>query len=293
MRQCDGADGVIDGIISAPTHCDFHPETLLCTPEKKSYCLTAEQLKVLDIIYRPWYAPDNSMIFPQYRYGSEFQFSMLATGAEDGGFSEEFFKYLVFQDPNWSAANFSYQTVLDAEPIVKAYGLDADNFDLTPFKNRNGKLIHYVGAADGLIPAGSSEYFYDQVLRTVAPLGVNIEDFYRFFEIPGMGHCGYTSSKTDAPWYINAAGQAGSLGSSVRGVPGYQDENHDAVRALIQWVEGKDAPEFLIATKFKNDEVSKGVLQQRPLCPYPDIATFVGGDKRKADKWACGSYQEL
>lgn len=289
MNQCDGADGVLDGIISAPKSCDFHPEALLCTSPAadKSECLTAPQVELLYNLYNNWYEGNNEFVFPQYSYGSEFQWSMLSSGTEESGFSEQFAKYIMYQNPEWTVANFSYQTVLDAERVCKSVGLDADNFDLTPFHHKQGKLLHYVGLADGLIPPGSSEYYHNHVVQTMAPQGVNVTDFYRLFTIPGMGHCAYTSSSSKAPWYINGASQAGSLGTGVRGVPGYQDAGHDALRALIKWVEEDVGPNKIVATKYKNDNVEDGVLQQRPLCVYPGRATFRGGDMTKPENWYC------
>jgi feruloyl esterase len=289
LRQCDGADGVVDGIISAPNRCDFRPEALLCTAStpNKSECLTSPQVELLYNIYNNWYEANNTFVFPQYTYGSEFQFSLLSTGAENEGWSQEFAKNIVFQDRSWSVANFSYQTVLDEERICKEMGLDADEFDLTPFHHRKGKLLHYVGLADGFIPPGSSEYYYNNVLRTMAPQGIHVPDFYRLFPIPGMGHCGGTGPNSPAPWYINGAGQAGGLGQSVRGVPGFQDADHDALRALIRWVEKDVAPNKIIATKYKNNKVTDGVTQQRPVCMYPGLAAFKGGSKSSPANWVC------
>lgn len=288
MRQCDGADGVVDNIISAPGKCAFNPETLLCTPQSNaSQCLTSPQIDLLYKIYNDWVGPDNTLLFPQYTYGSEFSWSLLANGTAEDSFSAQYFRYLILQNLDWTVSNFSYQTVLDAERIGAAYGLDADGFDLTPFQSRNGKLLHYAGMGDGLIPPGSSEYFYKHVVRSMAPSGVQVDDFYRLFLIPGMGHCSKTSSATTAPWYINGAGQASNLDVSIHGVPGYQDADHDAVLALIRWVESDQAPTHLVATKFANDSVPQGVLQQRPVCAYPDTATFNGGDLTNADNWSC------
>jgi feruloyl esterase len=114
-------------------------------------------------------------------------------------------------------------------------------FDLTHFASRGGKLIHYHGFSDGLIPTGSSIYFYKQVLSTLLPKGVTISDFYKFYLVPGMQHC--SGSVGDAPWYIGGGGQPFSLGATVHGVPGFEDPKHDALLALMQWVEDDVAPE--------------------------------------------------
>ncbi len=289
MRQCDGTDGVMDGIISTPDRCDFHLEALLCTPSSnQSACLTSPQIETLSKLYGNWIETNQTFGFPNMEYGSEWQWSLVHDGGGDDQFSPSYVRNIVYNNPDWSIWNFSYDTVRDAERVNRMQGLDADNFDLSPFNARGGKLLHYVGLADGFIPAGSSEYYYNHVVRALAPKNISVESFYRLFEIPGMGHC--AGSGVSAPWYINGAGQAGSVGSNVRGVPGFNDNQHDAVLALMKWVEGNTAPPALIATKFTNDsDYTQGIESQRPLCPYPEVAVLDGGDITLAESWVCAN----
>jgi feruloyl esterase len=79
----------------------------------------------------------------------------------------------------------------------------------------------------------------------------------------------------NVPTVIGGEEQAPGLS---HGVPGYEDAPHDVVLAIMDWVENGKAPSQIIATKFKNDtDTSQGVLRQRPLCPYPQIARYKGG----------------
>lgn len=66
------------------------------------------------------------------------------------------------------------------------------------FKAKGGKLLHYHGLSDGLIPTGSSQLFYNEVLKAVGKEG--LEEWYRFFEVPGMHHCFGTADTVNAPW---------------------------------------------------------------------------------------------
>ena len=101
-----------------------------------------------------------------------------------------------------------------------------------------------------------------------------------------MQHC--ANSVNDAPWYFAGANQAGVLGSGVHSVPGFSDARHDALLALMAWVEEGEAPEEIVATKFANDRVAGGVVRQRPLCPYPGRAVFVNGSVDEAGSFVCG-----
>ena len=73
-------------------------------------------------------------------------------------------------------------------------------------------------------------------------------------------------------------------------VPGFQDPDHDALLALMRWVENGTAPDSIIATKFAGDSPTGEVVSQRPLCPYPSVAQYDGsGDANEASSWTCGS----
>jgi feruloyl esterase len=289
LRQCDPQDGLLDGIISDPFRCDFFPETLLCGPTSNtSSCLTAPQLKTLYKIYSDWRDVNSTFVFPHYPLGSEVQYTALLdtdTGLPSPLGTSWLSNFLLnLTTPlDWSTT-FSYSTVQLADKINPG-GANADDFDLSPFAARGGKLIHYHGLADGLIPASSSTHFYKQVLATLIPKGVSVSDFYKLYLIPGMQHCG--GSVGDAPWYINGGGQGFMLGPTVHGVPGFGDKRHDVLMALMEWVERGVAPGEIVATKFAGDRVEDGVRRQRVVCPYPGQAMYVGGDQDEARSWEC------
>jgi len=72
------------------------------------------------------------------------------------------------------------------------------------------------------------------------------------------------------------------------------DADHDLSLALERWVEKGIAPDKLIATKFVDDKPEKGVAMTRPLCPYPQTATYKGsGDTNDAANFECTHDAEL
>ena len=142
------------------------------------------------------------------------------------------------------------------------------------------RIIAY--AHRSLVATKGSRLYMD---RTVQAMG-NVDDFFRYFEIPGMQHC--VNTTVGAPWNIGAAFQATFMATDAWSVPGYKDASHDAMLALQDWVEKGKAVDSLTATTWKQANVpSSGVLAQRPLCPYPKKAQYVGGDVKKASSWTC------
>lgn len=287
LRQCDGSDGVVDGIISDPRACDFRPEALLCTPSTKnmSACLTYPQIDTLYKVHSDWVDVNQTFVFPRLELGTENQWPLLSENPPDP-LSVGYVQNFVLDDPSWNWTDFSYQTVVEAETVDPGMS-DASEFDISAFHGNGGKLLHYHGYADGYIPTHSSVYYYNHVFGTLAPRNISLDDWYRLFLIPGMGHCSGTA--VNAPWYIAGNGQGTTFGNGTYSVPGFADAEHDALMALVRWVEKDVAPETIVATKYRNDsDLSAGVLRQRPLCPYPSRAMYAGhGDVNEADNWHC------
>jgi feruloyl esterase len=83
-----------------------------------------------------------------------------------------------------------------------------------------------------------------------------IHGSYRLFMVPGMGHCG------------------GGEGPS----------SFDMVSALEQWVEHGRAPDQIPASRVRDGKVDR----TRPLCPYPQVATYKGtGNTDDAASFVC------
>ncbi|CAJ2507122.1 Uu.00g083080.m01.CDS01 [Anthostomella pinea] len=279
VKQCDPQDGLVDSIISDPQGCTFDFEALLCTPSNNATCLTPAQLTTAYKFYSDWVDVNQTFVFPGVTVGTNAGALMGAVSSL--GYS--FFQDWVYNDTNWDYTQLTYADVQAAD-AVNPGNATADDFDLSPFMERGGKIIKYHGQADSLIPTRSSIYFRKQVEQAMAPQGTNLDDFYRFFLIPGMDHC---MSSALAPWYI--AGGSQQLTGATHSVPGYEDADHDVVLALMKWVEQDSAPEQLIATKYVNDTATLGVQSQRPLCLYPKQAKYVSGDVDDAASFECQS----
>jgi feruloyl esterase len=207
-------------------------------------------------------------------------------GGIHGTLGFPFFKYFVYDDPNWdfhtfqwTAANLHFvddKQILPNETLSTA--LNAINADLKPLQHRGGKLIHYHGFNDPDIPPLNSIYYYISVVANQTghyglqprSLGSHqaleqTQDFYRLFLVPGMSHCG------------------GGAGPST----------FDALTSLEQWVEKGVAPEEIIATQYNNNDPSQGVQRTRPLCPYPQISAYKeAGNPNDAANFKCIDDQD-
>lgn len=194
---------------------------------------------------------------------------------------------MVLNDTNWSFYDFNY-TIVELADKIQPGNATAYDYDLSPFHEQGGKLLQYHGLSDGLIATGSSVYFYKEVLKTLMPKGIELDSWYRFFLVPGMQHCLGTPTDVNAPWYFAGANQAGDLNTAVYSVPGFMNAKHDALLALMAWVENGTAPDSIVATKWHNDTLTDKVLRQRPLCPYPKQAKYIGrGNPDEAENWRC------
>jgi hypothetical protein len=271
VASCSAEARVVDGIPTDPRHCAFDPATLACSRHETDACLTVEQAAALGRIANGLHdAAGGARIFhgfePTGAVDGDWGSTMLDSQSRAGtqlGFVEQFFRYMVFEDPAWTVAALDPLRDLAHARARQVAGetleqvLDATSPDLAPFAERGSKLVVYFGWADALFAPRAAIEYYERVAERMGGTDPTRE-FFRLFMVPGMGHCQGGS----AP---NAFGQAGI-------VPGLRDDPaHDIRRALETWVERGVAPERIIAAKFVNDDPLRGSVAVRTLCPYPDL----------------------
>jgi len=284
IRQCDIQDGVKDGIIGDPYGCHFIPEKLLCNgtaPKNTTTCFSPAQLHLLYHVLNDWVDVNQTFVFPALALGTDF--SALATEA-GAIYGSQYLQNFVYNTSTFAASDFGYyqtvQLVDDMNP-----GNQNVNYEVDEFRAHGGKLIHYHGLSDQLIPPGLSLYWHSQIQQALQSRGLSMDDWYRLYTVPGMEHC--ASTNQDAPWYFGAASHA-YLAQAKTSTPGYEDAKHDIVLAMMDWVEKDIAPEELIATRFYDDLAANGVQKQRPICPYPQQAVYLGqGNADHASSWRC------
>ena len=256
LKACDALDGVRDGVLENPKRCNFDPAELLCKGPDTPACLSAAQVETARAIYAPVIDPHTKQsVVPGFERGSELGWATMA-GPKPFGIGSDFFKYVVFQDPGWDFKTFSLDTGLARIAKAENGVLNAMNPDLSAFKARGGRLIQYHGWSDPQIAPYTSVEYYTSVLKTMGNNKAAVDEFYRLYMVPGMGHC------------------RGGEGAS----------NFDMLTVLEQWVEAGKAPDHVNASRVRNGATDR----TRPLCPWPQVATYKGaGSTDDAANFIC------
>jgi feruloyl esterase len=273
-EQCDTLDGVADGVLMDPRRCQFRPETLLCPGADAPGCLTGAQVTGVRKVWAGLRDRQGDLIYPGIVPGGEAGtggWQNWITGVAPGKSAHlnlgiPFFRYMVFNDPEWDYHSFRFETKdgtpsdVDLTDARLGTLFNAVDPDLSAFRARGGRMIQYHGWSDPDITPLNSIDYYETVVRVNAGGGNHglrdTKEFYRLFMVPGMQHCS--------------------------GGPGATQFN--MTQALEQWVEGGSAPERIVAQR-----VVAGQLEfSRPLCPHPAEAVWDGvGDPSQSGSFRC------
>ena len=150
------------------------------------------------------------------------------------------------------------------------YSVSTYQGDISAFQKKKGKVLHYHGMEDPIITSESSEMFYNHVSNTMGLSSSQLDQFYRYFRISGMGHC-------------QTADGAGSIGQGLGTFAG-NDPQDNVLLAMVQWVEQGIAPDYVRGTKFNGSQV----VYRRKHCKYPKRNEYVGpGSYEDENAWNC------
>lgn len=145
-------------------------------------------------------------------------------------------------------------------PISNTDLLNVDSTNLTPFKERGGKLIIWQPQTGGPFSPQDMVNWYTEMNSAMKGGEENFKaarGFARLFLMPGANHCG-----------------GGPATSTI-----------DAFSPLVNWVENGVAPARIVGTAPANTPFPG---RTRPLCPYPQYAHYVGsGDINSAANFVC------
>ncbi len=267
LDTCDAHDGLVDGLVSNPSACQFDVKNLQCTGAKNDSCLAPPQVGALQKIFA---GARNSAGQPLYfswpwdagigHPANDWRNWKLGTATAGTPNSRHVF---LMQD----ALQGYFVTPPDRSLSIMAFDFDrdpqrmdahswifntGDDVKLAGYKARGGKLLFAHGMAD---PIFSADEMVDYYKRLQAEHGAGAADFARLFLIPGMGHC-----------------QGGAA-----------TDSWDGLGALVDWVEKGQAPQQITAS---GTTVFPG--RTRPLCAWPQYAHYNGtGNAEDAASFSC------
>lgn len=273
IAACDELDGVKDGLVSAYGQCHFNPDTVV---GRKIYCGKDKTTKITqeaaDIAKEAWKGPQNaagdiewfgmpheaSFAIGEFGpFGGLLQTDCPDTAPTDGKkcagrpfiMTQSYLRYLVAKDPSFDARSLTrddFFRLLHQSRQEWLSVMDTADPDLSAFRAAGGKMLHWHGIADQLIPVNGSQNYFSRV----EAMDSDVRDFYRYFEVPGVTHC----SGGPGPFPVTA------------------------LDSLVEWVEKGKAPDSI-----------EGVIGKvkRPICPWPLVATYKGGNPDEAKSFEC------
>jgi hypothetical protein len=266
VAACDELDGVKDGIIAAPGLCNFDAKSLV---GKRITC-GGDNIKIsasaVEVAEETWKGPRSSTekpLYPGLTKGTPFQVLANTKCHENGTchgtpfpMAPEWISYFIKKDPDFDVSTITTQKEFDKtfHASVQEFNsmIGTEDPDLSEFRDAGGKMITWHGIADPLIFINGTSEYYEKVQE----LDPDVRDYYRYFEAPGVWHCGM-------------------------GKGAYPAHSLDA---LVRWVEHDEAPDILAAETQPNDD---GKVRRLNLCPYPLVAAYQGGDTADARSYAC------
>ncbi|KAI6085580.1 tannase and feruloyl esterase [Hypoxylon rubiginosum] len=282
IDQCDGDDGLLDGIISYPDGCKFDPysvvgQAISCNdtgiPEIVHISETAAKIanatwtgprSIDDSI--PWWGLKKGARLVEENLGF-MTIPGLATTVcstngtcvgKPNGVAEQWAKLLVKKDPAFDVSTVTIEEFQEMYEIsTQEYGPAFETEpNLDAFRDAGGKMISFHGLADTVVPPDSTRHFFDRV----AAKDKQVHDYYRLFEAAGLGHCSF-------------------------GLGGYYPEG--IFDALVSWVESDIIPGRLVA----HTGPMNGTERSSILCPYPQKPYYNAlGSYARLDDFLCEDW---
>jgi feruloyl esterase len=262
LKRCDARDGLADGQIQDWKACDFDPVVLQCRKGQTKACLSPNQVGALRELHRGPHTPASGSIYGPFNYdtgvaGSAWRGMRLGSAQSGAANSADATLGLgmlrMFQltppDPQFDPwGHVDWDQLLHRVAATAAIG-DADSPFLSTFA-LHGKLIAYNGLSDQGLASSELVDWYRQAL---AASGAGAGEAMRLYLVPGMTHCG--------------GGEA--------------TDRFEMLDAIVDWVEHGKAPDRVPA------QTSSGPALSRPLCPYPMVARYKGGNPADAASFQC------
>jgi hypothetical protein len=301
VRQCDGLDGLVDGIMNNYIACrgifdlsrgapNRHPWAAKRCPNNvdpdpsdtsANACLTDGQISTLEFVYSHYkfasplangvrefgmWTPNtdpsgSGLILPARFRGQEGAAADAPMHAHLGVLGVTGF---LMQDVKANPLDYVEGGPLNGRRRVLSEMLDSTSPDFSAFARRGGRMLVAIGTNDTLASPGSQLDFYQSVVDKMGR--AQVDRFARFFVMPQTGH-----GLSGTNYATSGDGQT----LPVAPVP----NTYDRLGLLFDWVERGVAPGMSVT-------VTAGE-KSLPLCSYPSYPRYVTGPVTSASSYRC------
>ncbi|KAI3335941.1 Tannase/feruloyl esterase [Ustulina deusta] len=201
IAECDGLDGIKDGLIANPEACraKFNPwdhvgSLFNCSDTSRAMQISSAAASVAEATWDgPKYSNGDFMWY-RFEIGADLSSAAETVCSNNGTCvpaqrSTVAFWYLEYVARDLTAnittlTHAQYDELYLALKKTFAGALEAAEPRITRFQEVGGKMITYHGLGDTSIAPESSLHYYKQVSQ----LFPNVTDFYRYYRLPGLGH---------------------------------------------------------------------------------------------------------
>jgi feruloyl esterase len=281
LERCDALDGVADGMVQRTQACQstfsLASDVPTCPGARDGTCLTAAQKVAIGNIFSGARTSTGTQFYASFPYDS-------GHATPDASFWE-FIAPLILDSsalafvmgtppvdpftfiPPVYALTSDVDVLLGATFATSGVYAEASQSFMTPpeiadFGKRGRRMIMYHGVSDAIFSANDTADWFESQDQAHGPSAA------RLYMVPGMTHC------------------AG----------GPSTDQFDLLTPLVRWVEGGPAPKAVVASVRgitnpggANFDVPPtwSPDRTRPLCPYPKVAVYRGGNVERAESFVC------
>jgi feruloyl esterase len=262
LNQCDELDGLKDGMINDFKNCSFDPASLKCGSDVGSRapaCLSEQQIEGLKDIVGGARNPRGESLYGATPYDTgiaqpawrQMHLGTATSAPANASLGRDTLRLFSMtpSNPDFDPLRFDFDRDMDLLAETAAIN-DAVATLHTTFAGRGGKMILYHGLSDQAMWTGALTQWYERLTPRDSQ---GPQSWARLFLVPGMTHCG----------------------------GGQSTDQFDMLTAIQQWVEQGQAPDRVIAS----GRAFPG--KTRPLCPYPKVARYDGGNPDDQKSFAC------
>jgi tannase/feruloyl esterase len=289
MHQCDGLDGLVDGVINNYIACRARFDMSQGSPDRNPWearrcpnnvdpnpadtsaaaCLTDGQIATLKLVYSRYRfatpLANNVRTFGMWLPNTDPSGSGLIVdtrfkGQEGAAENAPMHAHLgvlgvtgfLMGDPQSNPLDYVEGGALDRRRRELSGWLDSTDPDLSHFAARGGKLIVAIGTDDTLASPGAQLDYYQSVIDKMGR--TRVDSFARLYVIPQVGH--------------GLRGNTYSVDGEGKTIPVTPIPSaFDRVQLLIDWVEHGSVPGTSIT-------VTAGD-RSMPMCSYPMYPKYI------------------